>query len=267
MHAMNTSSHSLAFDRAAGFYDETRLLPDDVARAVRTAILHAIGDPPAPRLLELGVGTGRIALPFLRAGDTYLGVDLSLPMMRRLEEKSPNAHLTNADITQLPFPNTVFDVAIAMHVFHLVGNWQRALDEARRVVVPGGYLAWSWHWRDDESLNRRLRRWLAREAEERGYSTARPGANQVDVAAEIDRRGADTTEVEVAQWQTRRTTLGYELEKLTNRVTSDTWMLPDAIFDECLAVVRERALADYGTLEYEEPIEEQFTLRVSQWPA
>lgn len=264
---MNTSSQSLAFDRAAGFYDETRLLPDDVARAVRVAILHAIGDPPAPRLLELGVGTGRIAAPFLAAGDTYVGVDLSLAMMRRLEEKTSDALLANADITQLPFPDSTFDAAIAMHVFHLVGGWQRALDEARRVVVPGGYLVWSWHWRDDESINRRLRRWLAHEAENRGYSTARPGATQADVAAEVDRRGADTSGVEVAQWQTRRTTLRYELEKLANRVTSDTWMLPDHIFDECLAVVRERALAEYSTLDYEEPVEERFTLRVSKWPA
>lgn len=264
---MSTTSQSLAFDRAAGFYDETRLLPDDVARAVRAAILHTIGDPPAPRLLELGVGTGRIAAPFLVAGDTYVGVDLSLPMMRRLEEKSPDALLANADITRLPIRSNAFDAAIAMHVFHLVGDWQRALDEARRVVVPGGYLVWSWHWRDDESVNRRLRRWLAREAERRGYSTERPGASQTEVAAEVDRRGADTAEMEVAQWQTRRTTLEYELEKLEHRVTSDTWMLPDGTFDECLAVVRERALTEYGTLDYQEPVEERFTLRVSQWPA
>lgn len=264
---MNTTSHSLAFDRAADFYDETRLLPDDVARAVRTAILHAIGNPPTPRLLELGVGTGRIAAPFLAAGDSYVGVDLSLPMMRRLEEKSSDALLANADVTRLPFSDETFDAAIAIHVFHLVGDWQRALDEARRVVVPGGYLVWSWHWRDDARLNRRLRRWLAQEAEERGYSTARPGATQTDVAAEVDRRGADTTGIEVAQWQTRRTTLRYELEKLARRVTSDTWLLPDHIFDECLAVVRERALAEYGTLAYEEPVEERFTLRVSRWPA
>lgn len=267
MPATNTSSHSLAFDRAADFYDQTRFLPDDVAAAVRTVVLHAIGDPPAPRLLELGIGTGRIALPFLNAGDTYIGVDLSLPMMRRLEGKSPHASLANADITNLPFADNAFDAAIAMHVFHLVGDWQRALDEARRVVVAGGYLVWSWHWRDDDSLNRRLRRWLAQAAEEHGYSTKRPGAQQADLADELARRGTDTAEFKVAQWQTRHTTLRYELEKLANRVTSDTWMLPGHVLDACLASVREKARAQYGSLDYQEPVEERFILRVSQWPA
>lgn len=263
---MSTRSRSLSFDRAADFYDETRLLPRDVADAVRATIFHAMGDPPAPRFLELGIGTGRIALPFLDAGDDYVGVDLSLAMMRRLEAKSAGAPLACADITQLPVPDDTFDAAVAMHVFHLVGAWQRALDEARRVTKPGGWFLWSWHWRNETSVNVRLRRWLAQEAEARGHSTERPGARQEELQDALDRRGAETQEHEVARWRTRSTILAHELDKLAGRTTSDTWMLPDDVFDACLAAVRRRALDEYGSPDYTEPVAERFVLRASRWP-
>ena len=69
------------FDRAAAFYDATRALPDGVAEQVRDAVLDRVGARPGTRFLEVGVGTGRIALPFVRAGHAYCGVDLSVAML------------------------------------------------------------------------------------------------------------------------------------------------------------------------------------------
>src|SRR5262249_19592732 len=73
------------FDRAARFYDRTRGLPDGVAADVRDAICTLVGAGPDTRFLEVGVGTGRIALPFALAGRSYWGVDLSGEMLSVLQ--------------------------------------------------------------------------------------------------------------------------------------------------------------------------------------
>jgi ubiquinone/menaquinone biosynthesis C-methylase UbiE len=140
---------SIPFDRAAEYYDSTRGYAPGVAERIRDAIVTNTGATAQTRFLELGVGTGRIALPFIRAGYDYTGVDLSQPMMDQLARKlavDPDAgryryRLLRADVTSLPFPDDRFDVALVVHVLHLVDGWQQALEEARRVLrTPGGQL-------------------------------------------------------------------------------------------------------------------------------
>jgi len=70
---------SVGFDRAAEYYDRTRGVPPDVAGA-QTALLA--GELPGRgRVLEVGVGTGQIALPLAEAGVPMAGLDLSMPMV------------------------------------------------------------------------------------------------------------------------------------------------------------------------------------------
>ncbi len=135
------------FDRAAEYYDETRGLPEGVAERIRDAIIAFTKTDKASKFLEMGIGTGRIALPFIRGGYDYTGVDISLEMMAKLEQKlagedtsAYNFRLQTADITHLPFADNIYDVALMVHVLHLVPNWQAAVEEARRVLQPGGWL-------------------------------------------------------------------------------------------------------------------------------
>src|SRR5579862_6157046 len=141
---------SISFDRAASYYDATRGYPPDVEQAIGQAIVAAAAATPATRFLEIGVGTGRIALPVIALGFDYTGVDISAAMMDRLREKledieratgqHPRATLLEADMQALPFDDAHFDVVIAAHVFHLVGDPARAWQEAMRVLRPGGVL-------------------------------------------------------------------------------------------------------------------------------
>jgi SAM-dependent methyltransferase len=61
------------------------------------------------RILELGCGTGRIAIPILEAGGALIGVDRSAPMLARAWERAKRAALgrrakfVRADIRSLPF--------------------------------------------------------------------------------------------------------------------------------------------------------------------
>ena len=82
---------SVAFDRAAGYYDESRGLDPAVEELVADRVEEAVG--PGARLLEVGVGTGRIALPLHRRGGNVVGVDLSLPMLERYRAKAAAAGL------------------------------------------------------------------------------------------------------------------------------------------------------------------------------
>jgi len=132
---------SVSFDRAAAYYDRTRALPHDVMQ--RTIAL--LGDvlPHDGLCLEVGVGTGRIALPLMDEGVRVIGVDLSREMLRRLIANATNGApaLVQGDATRLPFREATFTSALASHVLHLIPNWRAAVDELARVVMPGGVIA------------------------------------------------------------------------------------------------------------------------------
>jgi SAM-dependent methyltransferase len=129
---------SVSFDRAADWYDATRGLPPEVARAQTRLLLDEIGNAAAP-VLEIGVGTGRIAVP-LADRIRIVGVDVSGEMLRVLAAKRSAVLAVRADVVRLPFRSAAFGAVIACHVLHLVRDWQRAVEEARRVLVPGGVL-------------------------------------------------------------------------------------------------------------------------------
>jgi ubiquinone/menaquinone biosynthesis C-methylase UbiE len=137
---------SVAFDRAADYYDQTRGFPPGEERAVASIIAQAGEFSKTSRILEIGVGTGRIALPLSAYVSSYVGIDLSRPMMNKLRQKQHDEPiaLVEGDATRLPFPSQVFDGAAAVHVFHLIPNWHEALVELKRVLRPGAMLVHCW---------------------------------------------------------------------------------------------------------------------------
>ena len=132
---------SIAFDHAATYYDRTRTLSPKAAAEVTAVLAEAlIGNGP---VLEIGVGTGRIALPLAEAGIEVVGIDLSGPMLRELTAKSDAVPVAAADCTALPFPEGSFGGVIASHVFHLVPEWRDASLEVLRVLRPDGTFLWA----------------------------------------------------------------------------------------------------------------------------
>lgn len=132
-------SGSLAFDRAPEYYDRTRGLSEEVSR--RQAELLGAELAGRGRCLEIGVGTGLVALPLAAAGVPLVGLDLSAPMLAKLVEKAGGRvpfPLVVGDATRLPFGDDRFGAALVRHVFHLIPAWERAVDELVRVVRPGG---------------------------------------------------------------------------------------------------------------------------------
>ena len=98
------------------------------------------------RVLELGVGTGRLSTPLANAGHLVVGVDASLAMLERfVAAPAPSLSCAaGADMATLPFADESFDtVLVATNTLfnaHEPGDQQRCLGEARRVLRLGGRL-------------------------------------------------------------------------------------------------------------------------------
>jgi ubiquinone/menaquinone biosynthesis C-methylase UbiE len=135
-----SSGGSTSFDRAAAYYDETRGLTDAAVREQTELLAGELRGH--GRTLEVGVGTGQVALPLAAAGIPMLGLDLAEPMLRVLVEKAGLVPfpLVVGDATRLPFDDASFGAGVARWVFHLIADWRSALQELVRVVHPGGVL-------------------------------------------------------------------------------------------------------------------------------
>lgn len=128
---------SLSFERAAETYDETRggLVRGRIFAAAISAQLR-----PSCRILEIGVGTGAIALPLTELGHTVVGVDISPAMLARAYDRL-GPSVTIADGGRLPIATASFDAIVAVWVLHLVADRDTVLAECGRVLRPGGRLA------------------------------------------------------------------------------------------------------------------------------
>jgi len=102
---------------------------------------------PGPKVLDLGIGPGTSALEMARAvpGRLRVGLDRSLPMLRlaagradRLGERLP---LVQADALALPFADGSLDAVTGHSLLYLVPDPLAALGEVRRVLHPGGGVA------------------------------------------------------------------------------------------------------------------------------
>jgi SAM-dependent methyltransferase len=236
---------SIAFDRAAGYYDQSRGLPAGVDDLVADRIEAAVG--PGARLLELGVGTGRVALPLHRRGRRVVGVDLSLPMLDRYRAKAaalglPPPAVLRADVTRLPFRDACVDAVLEVHVLHLVPAWREALAEARRVLVPGGVVlvgrGGGRHHGDGprELVRRRFDELVAAAG---GGGRHRVGArDDAQKVAALVALGGVAGELEPVAWEDRQT-YAQALQEMEGRVYSYQWRLPDEVWEA--AVTRLRA--------------------------
>ena len=130
---------SVAFDRAAEFYDRTRAISEE--SMARTIELLGSELRERGRVLEVGCGTGLLALPLYEAGIDVAGADLSRAMLGKLVEKAGGTSpfpLVLADATRLPFAANAFGAAYLRWVLHLIPDWRSALAEVVRAVRPGG---------------------------------------------------------------------------------------------------------------------------------
>lgn len=155
---------SESFRRHGAEWDEVRAL-DLPADAIAEAVLAALPGN-APRLLDIGCGTGALLELVAPRVDAAVGVDASRDMLAlartRLAERGlSHVSVRQADMYRLPLADSAFDVATLQMVLHYAEDPAAALAEAARTLKPGGRLVivdLAPHTRTD-LLERHAHRW------------------------------------------------------------------------------------------------------------
>ncbi|MEQ9607487.1 MAG: class I SAM-dependent methyltransferase, partial [Kiloniellaceae bacterium] len=132
------------FRKVAAQWDELRALyvhDDEVERQLAALIAEeAVGD-----LLDIGTGTGRILEILADKVGRAVGVDLSPDMLLMARSKLERARLRNCavrkgDMNHLPLGDASFDAVTIHQVLHYAERPAKAIQEAARVLRPGGRL-------------------------------------------------------------------------------------------------------------------------------
>jgi SAM-dependent methyltransferase len=89
-------------------------------------------------VLDAGCGEGRLARRLAARGHAVSGIDASPTLVRYAQEADPDGAYAVADVTSLPFGETTFDAVVSFMVLQDVERYGRAIEEAERVLRPGG---------------------------------------------------------------------------------------------------------------------------------
>jgi SAM-dependent methyltransferase len=164
---MPTREVAAEFDQISDVYDATREpldgpTIDGLADALRTAGAH--------RILEVGIGTGRVAKPLIERGFDITGVEPSRGMFAKARAKGIT-RIVRGSGYRLPFADGAFDATLFVHVLHVLDDPPRALQEAARVGRLGAFALI--HPRSDDPSKRRddsPRHLIRAILEEQGYT-------------------------------------------------------------------------------------------------
>ena len=156
------------YDSIAGLYDPwSSSVVEDISFYVEEA-LQASARP----VVELGVGTGRIAIPTAMAGVHVIGVDTSAGMLAVCAEQAARAgvadhlDLRQGDLRRPPVDEQVLLVTCPFRAYlHLDSDEARleALHAARALLVRGGRLIFDVFRPSWEDIEETHGRWIERE--------------------------------------------------------------------------------------------------------
>jgi len=118
-------------------------------------------------VLEVGLGYGTVSQRIAEAGARYCGLDIAAGPVamanHRLRLLGLPEGAVRGSILEAPFADATFDCVVAIGCLHHTGDLKRAIDEAHRLLRPGGklvfmvYYAYSWRrWRQSFAETRSL---------------------------------------------------------------------------------------------------------------
>ena len=153
------------WDRRAGSFDNEggHGLVSDAQRQAWLELLSSVaGDAPLDAL-DVGCGTGFLAMRLAELGHRVTGIDLSPQMLERARAKAEDAGLQIAfrvsDAVALDSADESYDLVVARHVIWNLPTPERGVAEWLRVLRPGGRLLLvEGKWADNEAMQRSLAR-------------------------------------------------------------------------------------------------------------
>jgi SAM-dependent methyltransferase len=234
-------------------------VPDDAALAIRQAVLAEVART-RPRLLDIGAGTGPIGWPFVEADDDYVGVDLSLGMLRGLRRRKrgghPRARLVQADSARLPFSNNTFDAVLLMQSFGRLNGWQSLIVETCRVLRSQGIVIMGRTSAPANGVDARMMRHLTRLI---GASSGTGSGVRDDVQHWLKWNAKSSTSVVGATWQTERSARDFiERYRLDTRFS----VFSRPLKEKTLRRLEECAWSAFGSLDATSVELHEFELRI-----
>jgi SAM-dependent methyltransferase len=250
------------FSRGASRYDGRHGARLDPAAAARLAGAAALGDHAC--LLDLGAGTGRVAVALAALGHRVFAVDVAHQMLQLLRGKADGLaiHAVVAEGARLPFASARFDAVVLARVLYLMPDWQDILREAARAVVPGGRLLHEWGNGEAGEEWVQLREKARALFEAAGV--ARPFHPGVRMETEVERFLAgegwrQTAAVPLGPGPGM--TLNAFLARIVDGECSYTWNVPADVQARCLPELRAWAKARFD-LSRETPVPGEMVWRV-----
>ncbi len=136
------------FRSNAGAWDTLRAFHTDETEVERTQLQMLLGagaEHKIEDLLDIGTGTGRMLEVFGPHIERGEGIDLSAEMLAMARNNLDRAGMTHctvrqADIYQIPFATASFNAVTIHQVLHFLDRPAQAINEAARVLRPGGRL-------------------------------------------------------------------------------------------------------------------------------
>jgi ubiquinone/menaquinone biosynthesis C-methylase UbiE len=130
------------YDSAASWHDAVGVL----SMPRRHEALRALGAQPGDRVLDLACGGGlNLAALVAQTQEQgrIVGMDDSPGMLRHAAQRIArggwrNVRLVRADASRLPFPDGAFDRILCTYALKVIPPYREALEEAARVLKPGG---------------------------------------------------------------------------------------------------------------------------------
>lgn len=251
--------------RLAYAYDRFRALPPEALGQIATAIAQAL--PEEGAVLELGAGTGRLALPLIARGLWYIGLEADPVRLQVFQEKvrgvTRRVRLLQAEAVRIPLEGEEVHGVLAVDLWHRLPDWPRALAEALRVLRPGGVLLEGWEGAEGEEDWALQERWRAL-ARAEGYPLERGRRRRrlEEVEGALRRLGLEPRTQEVARWPETHP-LRERLEALEARVYSFTHLLPEEVHRRVMERLWAWAEAEWGSLDRPIPLVRSFALRTT----
>jgi len=133
-------------NRAAKFDDDPcHGLLSSAQREAWIEILGRLAGPTPLSVLDVGCGTGFLALLFAELGHSVTGIDLAPGMLNVARQKAEQLHLNVRlrveNAAALQDPDATYDLVIARHVIWVLPDPALGGQEWLRVLRPGGRLA------------------------------------------------------------------------------------------------------------------------------
>lgn len=129
------AAHAPEWDRLRSLHSPTE--------CVDHAVIDALGDHHPGTLVDIGTGTCSMLELFADRADHMIGIDRSPEMLRfgrskLTEESIINFDLRQGDMHRLDLPSETADTVILHQVLHYSRHPATALNEAARILKPGG---------------------------------------------------------------------------------------------------------------------------------